>query len=425
MSLKKTLSVILMTTFLLGACGKSDTSKEEKTTENIAGEITVLTNRTDGDAIFKTIEDKFIEENPDVTAVHFENIADYDSTVTTRLNSGDYGDVLFIPFSMAGNRAEYPNYFESLGTIPELQDKYLDVREADFDDQVYGLPVALNSLGFIYNEKVLRDAGITDIPKTTAEFVNNLKTIKEKTDATPFYTNYQAVAVWAGALTSFGGEQYKTKTLEAGDAFAKGQPIREVMDLFYTMSSNGLIEPDPVTMDSQKAFQDLADGKVAMLMNGSQEVAGIQKLTKDPIAIMNFPVETDGRTSLPLGAPAVIGINKHSKNKETAKAFVEFFDSSASGYAKDLNGMPNKISDLSPEQKEVVDNSHVILTVATETPEVNDAYAKIADEVGVSRLTDVLQKTINIGLYPDKNESYDDYIAQLSKKWQEAEQHND
>jgi ABC-type glycerol-3-phosphate transport system substrate-binding protein len=149
-----------------------------------------------------------------------------------------------------------------------------------------------------------------------------------------------------------------------------------------------------------------------MLMHGSQEVPTIQNLTKDPIKIMNFPVETDGKTSFPIGAPAVIGVNKHSKNKKTAEAFLDYFVSNKSGYVKDLNGMPNLKADLSKEEKELIDNSNVILTVATETPETN--------EVGVARLTDVLQQVINIGLYPDKNVSYEDYVTELSNKWTTA-----
>ncbi|MEG2707586.1 MAG: extracellular solute-binding protein [Vagococcus sp.] len=420
MKLKKLVLGTLLTTLFLGGCAANKKEEVKSDSDKVSGEITVLTNRTDGDKIFKQVEADFIKEYPDVTKVTFENIADYDQTVTTRLNGGEYGDALFIPFSMAGNRENYPDYFEKLGTTKELEKDYLDVYEADYKGDVYGLPVALNSLGIIYNEDVLKEAGITEVPTTIDAFVKDLEKIKEKTNATPFYSNYQAVAVWAGALTSFGGEQFKSATLESGNAFKEGMPIRQVMDLFYEMASKGLIEKDPMTLDSQTAFSQLADGKIAMLMNGSQEVAGIQEKTKSPIKIMNFPVETKGKTSLPIGAPAVIGVNKNSKNKATAEAFVNFFVSNKSGYAKDLNGMPNLKADLSKEQQELIDNSNVILTVATETPETNAKYSAIADEVGVSRLTDVLQQVINIGLYPDKNISYDDYVKQLSDKWVNA-----
>lgn len=424
MKLKKIILGTVAATFLLAGCSSSK-DEAKKGNDTVSGEITVLTNRTDGDGIFKNVEKEFIKKYPDVTKVKFENIADYDKTVTTRLNGGDYGDALFIPFSMAGNRSNYPDYFESLGTTKELEKKYLDVYEADYKEEVYGLPVALNTLGIIYNEKVLKEAGISEVPTTPETFIKDLELIKAKTGATPFYSNYQAVAIWAGALTSFGGEQFKSDTLKSGDAFKEGMPIREVMDLFYEMASKGLIEKDPMTLDGQTAFKDLADGKIGMLMHGSQEVAGIQKMTKDPIQLMNFPVETKGKTSFPVGAPSVIGVNKNSKNKKTAEAFVDFFVSSDSGYTKDLNGISNTKADVSKDQQKLMDTSHVVLTVAKETPETNATYAKIADEVGVTRLTDVLQQVINIGLYPDKNMSYDDYTKELSGKWTTAAKNHD
>lgn len=418
---------MLCSLFILSACAKSnDTTTQTSTNkQTVGGELTVLTDRTDSDGLFKEIETKFIKNYPDVTAVHYENIADYDKTVMTRLNSGDYGDVLFIPFSMAGNRENYPNYFTSIGTTKELSKKYLDVYEADYNGQVYGLPVALNSLGFIYNQQVLKEAGISEEPTTTEDFLKDLETIKAKTTATPFYANYQTVAMWAGALTSFGGEQFKSATLSSGDAFAKGMPIRQVMDLFYAMASKGLIEKDPLTLDSQTAFQQLAAGKIAMLMHGSQEVATIQGESKDTIKIMNFPVTTKGKTSLPLGAPAVMGVNKHSKNKKTAEAFVTFFTSKASGYSEALHGIPNAKADLSKDQQTLITNSNVILTVAKESAKTNTTYAAIADEVGVSRLTDVLQKVINIGLYPADNPSYESYVKELSEKWTIAAKSNE
>lgn len=420
--MKKILAGLLLTSALLVGCTKEETKEAQG--GKISGELTVVTNRTDADKLFEKIEKGFIKKYPEVTDIKWEAVADYDSNIMTRMTSNDYGDVLFVPFSMAGMPNEYPNYFEPLGKVDEMQADYLDVTEADFENNVYGLPTALNSLGIIYNQELFDKAGVKEVPTTVSSFIDAAKKIKEKTGSTPFYTNYQSVAIWAGALTSFGGEQFKSATLTEGDAFAKGQAIRQVMDLFYELSSNKLIEKDPVTLDSQAAQQQLAEGKIAMLMSGSQDVAPIQKLVKDKesetIKIMNFPVETNGKTSLPLGASGVVGLSNKSANKTTARAFLDYFISGESGYAADANGMSPVKADLTKEQQQTIKESNVILTVATEKPEDDALYSKIAEEAGVARLTDVLQQVINIGLYPEKNDSYEEYVASLSKTWQEA-----
>lgn len=419
----KIVSLIIVVTLTLAGCGKS---KSEVDTKKVEGTITVVTDRTDATELFDKIEKDFIAKYPSVEDIIWESSADYDTYITTRMNTKDYGDVLLVPFSMSGTPSEYQNYFEPLGKVSDLEKEYIDVTEADYEDTAYGLPVALNSLGIIYNEEVLKKAGVTEMPTSTEEFIAACQKVKENTNAIPFYTNYKRAAVWGGALTSYGGEQYRSEVLKAGTAFKENQPIREIMDVFYELTSKALTEPDPITADSAKAQQMLADGEIAMLMMGSQDVPVIQGLTTtNKINIAPFPVKLDGKTSIAFGAPGVIGINKNSSNKETSKAFLEFFVSAASGYADDLGGMTPKKADLNDEQNKMLNTNNVILTVPTETTETDEKYSKIANEVGVGRLSDALHKVINIGLYPDQNESYDKYIQELETSWEKAVKNNE
>lgn len=422
--MKRVLSLVLsavMLTGILTGC----TSKNEST-EEIGGVIKVVTGVTDKDDLFAKIEEEFKAKYPKVEDVIFESSTDYDKYIQTRMNSTDYGDVLFVPFSMNGNPSEYENYFESLGTVDELSKKYIDVLEADYNGNVYGLPVAINTLGIVYNEDVLKKAGVEKLPTTTEEFIAACELVKKNTDAIPFFTNYKRTAVWGGSLTSYGGEKYRSDMLNKGTAFMEGQPIREVMDLFYEATSKGLTEKDPVTGDQAKAYQMLANGEVAMIMRGSQDVPTIQALnTNSKVNIMPFPTTLNGKTSLAFGAPGVVGINKNSTNKATARAFLDFFISKESGYAEAQNGMSPRYEDLTAEEKANMDANNVILTVPNETPETDTKYEKIANEVGVARLGDVIQKTINIALYPDQNGSYDNYIKSLEDSWAKSVKNNE
>lgn len=424
MKAKKIIATLLMLPMLMVGCTKAN----EKQNEEIGGTIKVVTSRTDADKLFEKIEEDFKKLYPNVEDIVWESSADYDKYIMTRMNTKDYGDVLFLPFSMSGTPEEYENYFEPLGKVDELKEKYIDVTEADYNDVAYGLPVALNTLGIIYNEEVLKKAGVEEMPTSTEEFIEACKKIKENTDAIPFYTNYnKTLGTWGGTLTSYGGEEYRSAMLEAGTGFKEGQPIREIMDLFYGLASNGLTEADPITGDFAKSLQMLADGEVAMIMKGSQDAKMIQELSTNgsKINIAPLPVKFNGQTSIAFGAPSVIGINKNSENKATAKAFLDFFISAKSGYADDLGGMsPNK-EDLTAEQKEMLEKNNIVLTAAPAAPEVDAKYTAIANEVGVGRLTDVLQKVINIGLYPNQNESYNDYVNSLEAKWEAAAKANE
>lgn len=411
------LLLVSMTLLSLTACQTKPKVEEGK----IGGTLTVVTSRPDAAELFEEIEEGFKKKYPEVEDIIWESSSDYDADIMKRMNTKDYGDVLFVPFSMAGTPSEYENYFYPLGKVEDLEKKYLDVTEAVYNDTVYGLPVSINILGFVYNEDVLKKAGIESMPTSTDALLETCDQIESKTGATCFYTNYNtSLGVWAGALSSY-GENYKEAALN-GNPFDEGQPIREVMDLFYKLAAGGYIEEDPITGDYNQSPQLLADGKVAMIMRASQDLATIQALndSEDNIKLAPFPTTLNGTTSVPVGAPGVIGINKNTENLATAKAFLEYFISAESGYAEDLDGVPVIIEELNDDQRALFEEGTIVETASTEDAAIQERYSAVAGEVGIARLTDVLQKVINIGLYPEQNQSYEDYVKELQNAWDQA-----
>lgn len=411
------LLLVSMTLLSLTACQTKPKVEEGK----IGGTLTVVTSRPDAAELFEEIEEGFKKKYPEVEDIIWESSSDYDADIMKRMNTKDYGDVLFVPFSMAGTPSEYENYFYPLGKVEDLEKKYLDVTEAVYNDTVYGLPVSINILGFVYNEDVLKKAGVESMPTSTDALLETCDQIESKTGATCFYTNYNtSLGVWAGALSSY-GENYKEAALN-GNPFDEGQPIREVMDLFYKLAAGGYIEEDPITGDYNQSLQLLADGKVAMIMRASQDLATIQALndSEDNIKLAPFPTTLNGTTSVPVGAPGVIGINKNTENFATAKAFLEYFISAESGYAEDLDGVPVIIEELNDDQRALFEEGTIVKTASTEDAAIQERYSAVAGEVGIARLTDVLQKVINIGLYPEQNQSYEDYVKELQNAWDQA-----
>lgn len=411
------LLLVSMTLLSLTACQTKPKVEEGK----IGGTLTVVTSRPDAAELFEEIEEGFKKKYPEVEDIIWESSSDYDADIMKRMNTKDYGDVLFVPFSMAGTPSEYENYFYPLGKVEDLEKKYLDVTEAVYNDTVYGLPVSINILGFVYNEDVLKKAGVESMPTSTDALLETCDQIESKTGATCFYTNYNtSLGVWAGALSSY-GENYKEAALN-GNPFDEGQPIREVMDLFYKLAAGGYIEEDPITGDYNQSLQLLADGKVAMIMRASQDLATIQALndSEDNIKLAPFPTTLNGTTSVPVGAPGVIGINKNTENLATAKAFLEYFISAESGYAEDLDGVPVIIEELNDDQRALFEEGTIVKTASTEDAAIQERYSAVAGEVGIARLTDVLQNVINIGLYPEQNQSYEDYVKELQNAWDQA-----
>lgn len=58
---------------------------------------------------------------------------------------------------------------------------------------MYGIPSTGNAQGIVYNKKVFEAAGITTLPKTPDEFLDDLQKIKDYDPSIdPLYTNYAA-----------------------------------------------------------------------------------------------------------------------------------------------------------------------------------------------------------------------------------------
>lgn len=95
--------------------------------EEISGEIEVLININEWE--MQKYKEAFEKKYPNVT-VRYTTYHDYENEVQKRIQTGDYGDVLYVP-SFWVNEV-YGEYLEPLGSIEELSEKYDFLEKAGF-----------------------------------------------------------------------------------------------------------------------------------------------------------------------------------------------------------------------------------------------------------------------------------------------------
>ncbi|SHN38595.1 ABC transporter substrate-binding protein [Cryptosporangium aurantiacum] len=412
-------AAVLSAASLAGCGGEDDGSGRPE------GEITVLTNRTDiVDTVFQEYKKKFEAKYPDVT-VKFEAITDYEGEVRIRMNSPDYGDVLLIPNSVTAD--QLPSFFEPLGSVDELKDKYRFVAaEQTYQKQVYGIAIVGNAQGFVYNKRIWREAGITDPPKTPAEFLAALRAIKSKTAATPLYTNYKdgwPLTMWEsdrGAVSA--NPDAVNELVEDDTPWAPGREHHIIDSLLYDAVHSRLTEADPTTTNWEASKTDLAAGKIATMRLGSWAISQMQGVAKEPadVGFLPFPTQVDGKFHSVISGDYKNAVNINSKHKAAARAWVTWF-ADESGYAADQGGIPPRLSDPMPKNLDDFATwgvKYFELNPAPEGKEGLDKRIDAAAEIGLldqkyrQRLVDAARGA--------REESKDAIFADLNERWAKA-----
>lgn len=444
------LSILMVLSILLSACGTpASTSTEapaatsaavateaptDAPTEapELSGTITWINHRTDLDAdgTLAKYAEAFHAKYPGVT-VEWETITDYEGEMQTRMNTTDYGDVFFIPRALTADK--YADFISPLGTVDELGQKYMFINDAAFGGNVYGISIAGNAQGILYNKDVWKAAGITENPKSPEEFLADLKLIKENTSAIPLYTNYHAgwaLTQWDSHIESVSGNpDLKNIEFVHNDApFAAGEPSYIVYKLLYDAVAAGYTEEDPTTTDWELSKPMIANGEIATMVLGSWAISQMQAAAvaagKDAsvIGYMPFPVVVDGKQYAGAGGDYTIAINKNSENQEAAKAFVTWF-LDESNFAFDQGGIPPVIGSDLPSQYNDFASAGVVFVPDTPAKAGEEGLYTSIDkeaEIGFANGSGAWQATIVDAARGQISMTFDDIMNDANAKWAAA-----
>lgn len=392
--------------------------------------ITFINHKTDWETNGKWDEyiAKFNEKYPDIK-VEVQTITDYAGQMKTRMNSKEYGDVLMIPGDISPK--DYENFFESLGDTEELSEKYLGLNDRSYEGVQYGIPSQMNATGLVINKEVFEDAGITEFPKTTEDFIVALKKIKENNSSiVPLYTNYAAgwtLSNWDFTRTGVSGNADFTNEMTLDTSlFDEGGTMYTIYNTLYTVAKEGLIESDPTTSDWEQSKVDLANGKVAVMVLGSWAVPQVQEANEDNadnITFEVFPVTaSDGKQYMLIGGDYNYGININSKHKKAARKFIDWMVNE-SDYAVDNGGIPTVKGAEYPKALQDSQDAGVELIEENPAPEGKETlFSDINNEselVGIGSTDTEKQRIIDAAVGNSK-ESFDDIMKDFNTRWANA-----
>ena len=395
--------------------------------------IVFLSNRTDLVDDSDVMEKKYIAEfnklYPDIE-VKTTAWTDYKEQALLRLQSDDWGDVMMVPDGI--EKKDLSKYFMSYGTVDALSQQYDCINRWTYDGNVYGMPSLGNVVGIVYNKRVFKDAGVTEIPKTPEDFIAALKKIKDKGEAeAPLYTNF--VAGWTMekwddfiGVPATGSDVYANQTLvHTAEPFSDpgdGTGPYNVYKVLYDAVKEGLTEEDYSTTDWDSSKSMINEGKIGCMVLGSWAVPQMKDAgdNADDIGFMPFPITVNGKQYATMGPDYNYGINPKSsvQNQTAAMLFVKFMVEKST-FAEDLGGF----SPLKGSEKPAFLTDFSDVTLLEDQPAVSGEENFLMDLNNESKLNILnggKEKNQSIVEAAAEGKAFDDLMKEWNQKWKDA-----
>ena len=414
-SIKVTVSVAVVALFCMGQPGQ--------TAQTVGGKITFYTHFTHffesghWDKWTKEFEEKF--PGTEVKAI---GITNYSKEMPTRISSGNYGDVLNILDSIPPN--EYANFYEPLNAMG-LNATHQFVERYIYDGNTYGFVYGVNAEAVVYNKEAFKKAGISEIPKTKSAFLEACDKLKA-VNITPLEINIGAgwpMQQWDKAALMFANDgDYYEKMLTDEAPFSKDKPYGKAIGFVKELFDKGCTERDYTSNNWNPSKAMLGTGQAAMwfLANWSipqaveaGEAMGLENVSND-LGMFPLPIDDSGKEPILLNPDWALGVSVNSKNKVTAKAWIDFLltQTDVANIAGFIPG-DTRIKPTMPQLVELYSYDPVEIRAGTPSSEFKQAMSDARlDFMTGTYIRDVI-------LAPD----YDKAIADINRRWAEAIKH--
>lgn len=328
---------------VLAACGNdsgdSDTDSDTNTdSTSIEAELTWWdTSDPDNEApAYDALIEKFNEEYPDITINH--ETVPFDQTQNKFKTAAESGsgapDILRAEVAWTPEFASLGYLYALDGTAPLEDNSYAETPLSSnvFDGSTYGVPQVTDTLGLMYNKALFEKAGLDpEAPPTTWDEVQTAaEALKSKGKVDGIYINsggYFLLPFLYGEGADLVDVDAQSITVNSPEAAAGVQTAQDLV------KSGAAVKP--VANDPYGTMMTLfKEGKVAMIINGPWEVAGIADDPKfggiENLGVAPVPAGSAGQGAPVGGHNYVVWSGMDEAKADAAIAFINFMSSAES-----------------------------------------------------------------------------------------------
>jgi raffinose/stachyose/melibiose transport system substrate-binding protein len=221
------------------------------------------------------------------------------------------------------------------------------------DGKIFGMPIAIEGYGFVYNKEIFDAAGIDasqlktfdEIDKAFGELQEKIDSgeLKEQFPALEAVIEYPAKEKWVTGMHTANiamGQEFANCT-EAFNAenieFKYSQNLKELIDLQVKYTTNA---ENPAALNavdySMQAGGGLAIERVAVIQQGNWAypvIAEVDQEVADKLGIIPIPLKGVSEGNIPVGVPMYWAVNSQSdeNTQAIAKDFLNWLYQSEEG----------------------------------------------------------------------------------------------
>lgn len=311
---------------LLTSCGFSgDKGSSSAEGEGTTLEMLVPTYSTGTKALWEGVIKDFEAEHPDINIdLEVQSWENIENVLKTKLQGNKAPDIY-----NGGAFAEYAaedllapaSDVASQATLDDFQTTFADAEK--FEGTQYGLPLIASARALFYNKDLMKEAGVTEVPKTWDELYDASKAISEKTKSDGYGMPLGNEEAQGETLIWFAGN---------GGNFGDAEKIAvntpqdlEAAEFMQKMIKDGVTQNDPGATQRTPMLNTFIQGKLGFAYGLPQTVGQIEK--ENPK--LNYGIAQVATKS---GEPATLGVadrlmsfKKDGKDSEAVKEFFDYF----------------------------------------------------------------------------------------------------
>jgi putative chitobiose transport system substrate-binding protein len=211
------------------------------------------------------------------------------------------------------------------------------------NDKTFGLPWYITTNITIYNQEILKKAGIAQPPKTYQELAQAAKQIKEKTGKYAFFATLLAEDA-NDVLESF--VQMGVDLVAPSGKAAFNSPAGKIAFQYWVdLYKQGLLPKEIMTQGQKQGIQLYESGETAMIFAGAPLVNDIAKNAPAIAKVSAIAPQITGQTKKIGVAVMNLVVPRSSKNAEAAVKFALFVTNAVNqlAFANSSDTLPSQI----------------------------------------------------------------------------------